>query len=1228
MKNLKKGVSLLLSLLLVLGAVSTGLMSVSAAMGDPELYVVDTGIDIVNGGSYFDGKAVYDPLTKTLTLDGLELETSGSAIYAQNLDFTLKGSAKITSNLTTAIDLYNGSLTLEGRFTVQTNYQVAISATDNLIFNGGILYAKTEKASYAIGSITLKNGAEYVIGDSSAKEVKIKSPGYYETGDIIEYGTYPQSRVTDDATLTALNALAPEDFDEWTSYGYYYSDTGSAQDGKMKPGDFMRYYDAVLGGVKYRAVKFTDYRPIYTSYTCSADHSIQDESGYETNTVYWFKYEPIEWRVLDPDKGLVLCESAIDSQAFNNYNLNSCGNENNDYYSNNYENSSIRAWLSDDFMNAAFSASQQENIKITELTNEAFSTEYSGFNSDPTNDKVYLLSYSDAKSGAYDFGNPYSEYAGEAAATDYSLCQGLGGSDGFAPWRLRTPGDSADRACVYYGGRLITYYFYTFYTYFGIRPAMCLSEIKNDPTGAPFTVKYPLWVGGNQVTSENMGALEELDGISVDEGGSVTFVPDDDDKGGTLYLNNATITGAHEYTPSGSSSVYTANILVEETDFDLTISLAGENTVNGDAYYGIWAPDYNSDLTITLTITGEGALYVAEVYYGIYCDNNLTIENTTVNATALGESITSNATNITGSAVKAKGNNDYSSGLYSFTSLNIANSTVEATGGYAGIYVDGFHSNEGLTVSGISAVTAEGGASALFSKGGYHFEGSNDIVTPENFKYGTLGVGTIVLNSDDSIATKAVIGQPCTVTFNDYDGNELQSGKILKGTAPEYKGETPVRTDESGQYTYTFSGWNPEISEVTEDTVYTANYTKTPVDYTATFKANGETVAEIPFNVETEKLDEPAVPAREGYEGKWSEYTLAANNIEITAEYTAIGYTATFKADGETVAEIPFTVETESITAPEVPAKEGYEGVWSEYTLTASNIEINAEYTAIGYTATFIADGETVAEIPFTVETESITAPEVPAKEGYEGKWSDYTLTASNIEIAAEYTAIGYTATFIADGETVAEVPFTVETESITAPEVPAKEGYEGVWSEYTLTASNIEITAEYTAIEYTATFIADGETVAEIPFTVETESITAPEVPAKEGYEGKWSEYTLAASDIEITAEYTIVEYTATFIADGETVAEIKYTVETESIEAPEVPAKEGFTGEWEEYELTPGGITVNAVYTENEPENLCPLDKEDHGEGFLGRVRTFIHTLIWKAFRFLGLDVFFKVD
>ena len=84
------------------------------------------------------------------------------------------------------------------------------------------------------------------------------------------------------------------------------------------------------------------------------------------------------------------------------------------------------------------------------------------------------------------------------------------------------------------------------------------------------------------------------------------------------------------------------------------------------------------------------------------------------------------------------------------------------------------------------------------------------------------------------------------------------------------------------------------------------------------------------------------------------------------------------------------------------------------------------------------------------------------------------------------------------------------------------------------------------------------------------------------------------------VTVTYTPVEYTAVFTyGNGKTISEIKYTVETKSIDEPAVPEKEGYEGKWEEYRLTAGGITVKPVYTEipaeepsGEPASTVPVN------------------------------------
>ena len=77
-------------------------------------------------------------------------------------------------------------------------------------------------------------------------------------------------------------------------------------------------------------------------------------------------------------------------------------------------------------------------------------------------------------------------------------------------------------------------------------------------------------------------------------------------------------------------------------------------------------------------------------------------------------------------------------------------------------------------------------------------------------------------------------------------------------------------------------------------------------------------------------------------------YVRASNNVEVSWEKQA---KITFKADGKTVASMPYTVSGGMDgEVPEVPEKSGYKGVWESYTLNGDDIVVNAVYTAHGFT--------------------------------------------------------------------------------------------------------------------------------------------------------------------------------------------------------------------------------------------------------------------------------------
>ena len=332
----------------------------------------------------------------------------------------------------------------------------------------------------------------------AAMPLAVAEGNTYKVGDIIQFGSYPQSEVKDEGLIAKLNALAPA-WDNWTSYGYY---SGTGSEGTMKQGDWMRYIDIMYNGKKYRGVKFTQRRPERVCDTSS--YSYQNINGYYTNIVYWFKFEPIDWRVLDPATGFVMCETIIDSQPYSNtvyfksgvsdsvykyYNDSLCTN-----YASDYETSSIRKWLNNDFYNTSFAESEKIEINTTTLNNDGYytsvgTTGYEKLDSNSTNDKIFLLSYNEARSNDFGFDLDQDEYAKacQAQGSDYAKSQGLcvvtsDTYDGNSYWLLRSPGMDSFYCCVVNYGGFSSYYRYVGGSWFGVRPALRLnlsSELVN-----------------------------------------------------------------------------------------------------------------------------------------------------------------------------------------------------------------------------------------------------------------------------------------------------------------------------------------------------------------------------------------------------------------------------------------------------------------------------------------------------------------------------------------------------------------------------------------------------------------------------------------------------------------------------------------------------------------------------------------------------------------------------
>ena len=347
----------------------------------------------------------------------------------------------------------------------------------------------------------------------------------YSVGDIIEFGSYPQSKVVDTELISSLedagNSL------HWVDYDYY-AGSGDWRDGNMSPVDGMMFYkDILYNGCMYRAVQINQYRPYWTGKISSEADSYQDDNGYYTGNTYYFKYEPLTWRVLDPNEGYVVCTSAIDSQAYQNfiyydnsndeyYNSESCTN-----YATDWATSSLREWLNSDFYNTAFS--DEEKVLIKDTYNENKSTYGNDYDSINTFDKVFPLSYSDVLNTSYGFDSDYSslDTARQIYSTDYAQCQGCHKSvstthPDFAWVWLRSPYRSYRAAYIYQNGYVYNYYLYDYVSSvdFGVVPALKLNNNMENNPDSSFAVGDIVEIGTypqSKVTDETI--ISALDNI-------------------------------------------------------------------------------------------------------------------------------------------------------------------------------------------------------------------------------------------------------------------------------------------------------------------------------------------------------------------------------------------------------------------------------------------------------------------------------------------------------------------------------------------------------------------------------------------------------------------------------------------------------------------------------------------------------------------------------------------
>ena len=288
---------------------------------------------------------------------------------------------------------------------------------------------RISELSLALGNVTLY--AKWTEGSESTTEQV-----YTRSGNYIYFGEYPQTIKASNVSITSNTPDAD---------GYYLGSDGE------------RYAKVVA-----------DPYPFNSGYTFSNNSSVID------GNTYYFKVEPIRWRILSErdGKAFILCDSIIASKAYD------AGNNNN------YANSGIRAWLNDEFYKTAFGELQQALIQTTEVDNSAQSTGNSpnSYACENTFDKVFLLSVSEVANSAYGFANDPSAYdtARRMLTSDFSRATGaymLTSSSyyGNGEWWLRSPYYNYSDYARYVNSSGFAHYYNVYNDSYGVVPALNLT---------------------------------------------------------------------------------------------------------------------------------------------------------------------------------------------------------------------------------------------------------------------------------------------------------------------------------------------------------------------------------------------------------------------------------------------------------------------------------------------------------------------------------------------------------------------------------------------------------------------------------------------------------------------------------------------------------------------------------------------------------------------------------
>ncbi len=211
-------------------------------------------------------------------------------------------------------------------------------STDYAKLNGGIYYYWTStpvgnlmavidsdngEANDSRGNWHTESGSSIKLGIRPVISIyadALKNDSIYSTGDIVEFGSYPQTEVVDGALIAILEELIRDEND-----------------------------DVFYNGIQYHRLYLGQY-----------DFYTQESNGYKLETPYWFIVEPIKWRVLSSKDNVLflLSDIIIDSMPYQGPSQV----DNEYYFSGFWDSSYLYKWMQDYMVNRAFNNKERNEL--------------------------------------------------------------------------------------------------------------------------------------------------------------------------------------------------------------------------------------------------------------------------------------------------------------------------------------------------------------------------------------------------------------------------------------------------------------------------------------------------------------------------------------------------------------------------------------------------------------------------------------------------------------------------------------------------------------------------------------------------------------------------------------------------------------------------------------------------------------------------------------------------